>query len=232
MSHVTEQGKARVKKLRGKLMKKEKKRDCSCVEGHPECFENPVDKVKRIKNNFVCAYQRIKYGYCYQDVWSIDRWFLSVMPNMLDDLRKTTQGYPSTMFTLCDDVQAVNRDEDEENGAIEKWNQILAEMAFLLREAHEETCSKDNPYEDEWWQAHLDFEKKYGYWGERLKTKEELEMEKIKHVHISHTMGDVPEYKDIVDKYLEAERQIEGYRNECKNKGIKMFGEWFWNLWD
>lgn len=33
-------------------------------------------------------------------------------------------------------------------------------------------------------------------------------------------------------KRITAERQIEGYRNECKNKGIKMFGEWFWNLWD
>lgn len=213
-------------------MKKEKKRDYSCIERHHKCFENPVDKFKRIKGDLSCAYQRIKYGYCYKDVWSIDWWFLSVMPNMLEDLRKTTHGYPSEMSTLCTNVQAVVTDEDKEKAAIEKWDHILAEMAFLFREAHEETCSKINTYEDEWWQAHLDFEKKYGAWGERLKTKEEIQEEKTKHVHIAHTMSDVPEYKDIVNKHFDAERQIENYRNECKDKGLKMFGEWFWNLWD
>ena len=28
-------------------------------------------------------------------------------------------------------------------------------------------------------------------------------------------------------KRITAERQIEGYRNECKNKEIKMLGEYF-----
>ena len=31
------------------------------------------------------AYQRIKKGYSYRDLWSIDYWFLTVVPNMLED---------------------------------------------------------------------------------------------------------------------------------------------------
>lgn len=213
-------------------MKKKEKRDYSCIEKHPWGFENPVDKVMRIKGNISCAYQRIKYGYCYRDIWSIDWWFLSVMPNMLEDFRKTTHGYPSEMFTPCTNEHALVTDDEKEKAAIEKWDQILAEIAFLFREAHEETCSRLNPYENEWWQAHLEFEKKYGSGGEKLKTEKELEEEKNKPFRVIHTMSDAPEYKDIVDKHSEAERQIGSYRNECKNKGIKMFGEWFWNLWD
>ena len=28
------------------------------------------------------AFIRLRYGYCYRDTWSIDQWFLTVVPNM------------------------------------------------------------------------------------------------------------------------------------------------------
>ena len=213
-------------------MKKEKKKDYSCIEKHCRGFENPVAKFKRYKRNITHAYQRIKYGYCDSDVWSIDWWFLSLMPNMLEDLRRTTHGYPCEMTSVDTNIQAVVTDEEKEKEVIEHWDKILAEMAFLFREAHEETCSKANPYEEEYLKAHENFAKQYGDWGEKLKTPEEIEEEKTKHVYVMHTLGDVPEYKEVLDKYIEAEKEIDKYRDECKDKGLKMFGEWFWNLWD
>ena len=42
----------------------------------------------------------------------------------------------------------------------------------------------------------------------------------------------VPEYKEIEDRYFEESRKIDQYRDECKDRAIDMFKEWFWNLWD
>ena len=34
------------------------------------------------------------------------------------------------------------------------------------------------------------------------------------------------------EKYWDEENKIWLYRDECKNKGLQMFQEWFWDLWD
>ena len=42
----------------------------------------------------------------------------------------------------------------------------------------------------------------------------------------------VPEYKEIEDRYFEESRKLDQYRDECKDRAIDMFKEWFWDLWD
>ena len=45
-------------------------------------------------------------------------------------------------------------------------------------------------------------------------------------------LGEVPEYKEIEDRYFEESRKLDQYRDECKDRAIDMFKEWFWDLWD
>ncbi len=45
-------------------------------------------------------------------------------------------------------------------------------------------------------------------------------------------LGDVPEYKEIDELHFAEAREIDRYLDECKDKGLELFKEWFWNLWD
>ena len=47
-----------------------------------------------------------------------------------------------------------------------------------------------------------------------------------------YMLGDVPEYKEIDELHFAEATEIRNYRDECKNKGLDLFKEWFWNLWD
>ena len=171
------------------------------------------------KEDIVCIYQRLRYGYCYRDTWSIDQWFVTVVPNMLHDLRVNCHGYPGYFEGL-----------EEEN--VKKWNQILYRMESLFREANEETCHRKNPYEEEHDQAQQEFNEKYGVFGEKLKTEEEKAEERKKHSSRICMLGDVPEYAEISDKWLAAERELHEYREECLKKGMALMTKYFWNLWD
>ncbi|WP_192575456.1 hypothetical protein [Butyrivibrio fibrisolvens] len=42
----------------------------------------------------------------------------------------------------------------------------------------------------------------------------------------------VPEYKEIENRYFEESRKLDQYRDECMDRAIDMFKEWFWDLWD
>ena len=214
-------------------MKERRKQGYSAIEKHPHGLENPVDKIKRWKRNIAFACQRVRYGYCERDVWSIDWWFLNVVPNMLQELKETKHGYPDALSTSDHNSQRLITDEAEkEEEGSKKWDAILSEMIFLFREANEETCRKKNPYEEQYEKCSDEFIKKYGFFGEKLKTKEEMEEEKEKRYKRWYTLGDVPEYQNIQNKYLKEEQKIDQYRNECKNKGLELFSKWFWSLWD
>lgn len=202
----------------------------SCFEGKYCWWINPVYRVKRMGHNIKYAYQRIKYGYCERDVWSIDGWFLNVVPNMLQDLRKTAHGFPSKVGNMVgyDDQ---NIDEVKMQEAVDKWDSILAEIIFYLREANEDTCQKKNPFEEQYHADWREFDAKYAG-GEKLKTSKEKAEEKKKGLYRRYTPSDLPEYRDTADKFIDEERRLSAYRDECKDKGLKLFCEWFWDLWD
>ena len=65
-------------------------------------------------------------------------------------------------------------------------------MEFLFREANEETCHRKNPYEEAYDQAREAFTRKYGMFGEKLKTEEEKGQEKDQGDYCVHTMSVMP----------------------------------------
>ncbi len=209
-----------------------KKNSYSCFEERYGREYNPIKHISRFFRNIKHAYQRIKYGYCDRDVWSIDWWFLSVVPNMLQDLCETTQGFPQE---VADRVGYDHNREDaaeKEAEAVKLWNSIIEEMIFCFREANEDACQRKNPYDEEWHEACEEFEQKYGFWGEKLKTEEDILEEKKSGTYRMYLPHDVPEYREISEKHSAAFQELAKYHNECKNKGMELFNQWFWNLWD
>lgn len=106
-------------------------------------------------------------------------------------------------------------------------------MIFLWKETDEATCSRKNPYEEEYMEAFGEFTDKYGILGKELQTEEEVEENRKRGgggtVHFMH---ELPEYKEISDKYREQERRLEQYRNECKDEAMDMLKKYFFALWD
>ena len=105
-------------------------------------------------------------------------------------------------------------------------------MEFLFREANEDTCRKKNLYEEEHDLAQEEFTTKYGMFGEKLKTEEEIAREKREHTHRLYMMSDVPEYAEISEKWLAAEGELREYRDRCLKQGMVLMTKYFWNLWD
>lgn len=212
--------------------KNHKKTGCSCFEAKPRREYNPVEHIARWGRNIKHACQRIRYGYCERDVWSIDWWFLSVVPNMLEELRETAHGYPGDPGGLSHALTGTGAPEEIDEAGMKKWEDILSEMIFLFREAHEETCTRKNSHQAEYERAYAEFEKKYGMFGEKLMTEADKAEEKEKGLHRMYMLSDAPEYTEIAELHFAEEREIDRYRSECKDKGLDLFKKWFWNLWD
>lgn len=96
--------------------------------------------VPRLVCDIQCCWQRCRKGYCYRDIWDIDLWFLEIMPDMLKDFRKMSQGIPNRIY------EKYSKEENGEEKAEREWKAIIKRMEHLFREANEETCRKKNPY--------------------------------------------------------------------------------------
>ena len=90
-------------------------------------------RIKDFTNSIKFFFQRGARGYCDKDVWSIDTWFLDIMPKMLRQLKTETHGAP------C--LSGVSSEE-----YFDKWKEILNRMIYLLREMDEDKCSYKNPF--------------------------------------------------------------------------------------
>ena len=197
----------------------------SVFEAASHHYANPLEALQQFCRNIKYAYQRVKYGYCDRDVWDIDDWFLDIVPDMLEDLRITSHGYPS-ILAESDSEETISEE------ATQKWDDILSEMAYLLREASENTCSKKNRYEDQVDIARDEFSRKYGILGEKLRTLKEIEQDEKKKVLTMHSPDELPENKELWTRYLEEEHLIQDYRHQCQEKGFALFQKWFDDLWD
>ena len=192
------------------------------------------------------AWQRATKGYCELDtygdfdMYGVGDWFLKTLPDMLQDIKNNKYGYPSVL--LKESIERYGlKSKDEYNAASEelrnkiddygneKWKKILSEMIFLLREANEDTCSKVNPYEEEYNRVSEEFCEKYGERGEKLLTEEENVKETRSHP--IYSPSHLPEYKEISELYFNEERKISEYQAQCKDKAIEMFSKWFYSLW-
>lgn len=210
------------------LKRTNKKPKYSCLEKNTVRFENPVEKLTRWGRNLRYMYQRVRYGYCDRDIWMMDDWFLSVIPNMLDELKQTRHGFPSALL----DEQDMNPDKEANERCDKEWGRILSEMAHCFREANERTCTRKNPYEDEWDKVSWEFYERYGTLGEKLMTEEEIKENKRMHVTTVHLASELPENRELWDKYTEEMKKIDEYQRTCTDQGMELLRKWIRCLWD
>ena len=159
------------------------------------------------------AWQRATKGYCELDTYSVGDWFLNTLPDMLEEIkRKGTNFGNSTELTE------------------KEWNEILSNLIFLLREANKDTCTKVNPYDEEYTRISKEFCEKYGEWGEKLLTDEEKAEAKKTGSHPVYLPHQMPEYKEICELHFEEERKLNAYREQCKNEALELFSKCFYSL--
>ncbi|MBQ7170104.1 MAG: hypothetical protein IJR63_09425 [Synergistaceae bacterium] len=180
---------------------------------------NILGVIRQLWEDVRCTYQRARFGYCCRDLWNIDAWFLDVMPRMLEEYRDTRHGSPVT-------------DGTTEETCHEKWTKILDRMIFLFREASEDTCTRRNPYEAEYDRIQAEFTEKYGLLGEKLLTDAEKDEAEKRHGLRVHFANELPEYREMCDKYFDEDRKIADYRGNCKDEAFTLFVRYFHDLWD
>lgn len=100
-------------------------------------------------------------------------------------------------------------------------------MIFLWHESSEDTCSQKNKWEEEYFLAFDGFTKEYGTFGEKLQTEDEKG--KLGRIHF---MDELPEYKEISEKYREENNRLEKYREQCKNEAMDLIKTHFFALYD
>lgn len=186
--------------------------------------KRPWKMLGLVLRNIKYSFQRVTKGYCDKDLWNIDYWFMNLMPDMLQQFKETKHGFPSCLET----TEYVGEQEISCNNEYHaEWDRILDNMIFLFREMNEETCQRKNSYQKEHDNILQVFEEKYGLFGEKL---EEGKMNKIGRA--LHFPSEIPEYKDIEEKYYTEEKALIQYREDCKNEALELFSKWFYSLWD
>ena len=181
------------------------------------------------------AKQRVKRGFSDRDVWSIDYWFCNTISPMLKQLAKKKHGFQQ----LDENGEFIYKDKlsDEEYEIFEKrWTDTILHMAHLADEMNEETCSMKNPFDKDLHRIYRAFEKKYGFWGEKLQTEEDKKETKEKGITRMYTPTDDPihgeEYQKIMDLHSDYEKKIAEYRDKCKDDFFVLFSKYFRYLWD
>lgn len=214
-------------------------------------YLNVYNKCYSFWENRKQAKERAKLGFCGRDVWEIDTWFLHIMPRMIERLRDHHFGFPTILteeyYELNKENISLSKNDfcnhvyynDYENlyNEVDKWCnnrwiEILNKMVFLFDECNDEKCTMKNEYYEEYLKMRKDFDKKYGYSGEKLRTQEELKSDKKTGNLTNHSMSELPEYKNMLEKYFEREGEIDKYKTKCKKEALKMFIKYFDNLWD
>ena len=108
---------------------------------------------------------------------------------------------------------------------------MIPEMLQTLKDTR--MGSQKNSYDEEHSKALRAFHEKYGLFGFKLQTKKELEENKKRGGGGTvHFMDELPEYKEISDKYREEEKRLGEYRSACKNEAFDMMKQYFFSLWD
>ena len=189
-----------------------------------------IGVVKEFGRDLHRCHQRIWRGYCDHDIFSIFDWFLGIMPTMLEDFRDHLHGFPSSPDSVSQ--QVVLDDEDMGSEGMTAWKAVLERMIFLMREADEDTCTRENPYEAEHKKASDEFTEKYGLFGEKLLTDEERKESENGAGTRLYMLSDAEEYKPISDLYHEEWLKIIEYRRACKDEALALFSKWFYDLWD
>ena len=188
-----------------------------------------IARIKHVKKCIRWSHQRAVRGYSDYDKWNMYSFLEKLIPEMLQDMRNNRHGSPNYLeesYTNADGILVNDTCHDE-------WDKLLDHMIFLWRESAEDTCTRKNQYDEEYDKAHAEFTDKYGLLGEKLQTEEELKENRKRGGGCTmHFMDEIPEYKDISDKYNAKELELDTYRLGCKNEAMDLLKKHFYALWD
>lgn len=182
------------------------------------------------------AKQRAGRGFSDRDVWNFCDWFVEVIPRMLQELKNDLHGYPRRETSSCAGLGLQALDCNAEAPGRQWWEAVLNRMIFLLDEMNEKTCSNKNPYQERFDEIWRDFENRYGFFGDGLKTDRQLVFEKRNKFRTCKTPADCPDlypdYDEIRNNYHAYEDEIAKYRDRCTAEFFALFAKHFWDLWD
>lgn len=178
-----------------------------------------IGVVREIGRCLKYCHQRIWHGYCDFDTFSIDDWFMQIMPAMLNDLKTNRHGSPVAEDCLS---QAVFLDEEEHSGDIHKrWDEILDRMISLLGEMDEYTCTQTNAFADAYFDAvHI------------LNSGPLPDDNNSALGHVYQSPAEYPEYAELAENYKAREKELYDYRLACRDEFFALFCKWFYDLWD
>ena len=128
--------------------------------------------------------------------------------------------------------------DEASNWWYEHWTDYLAIMIYNFNECDDEKCTEKNEYHEEYHKALNEFNEKNGFFGKGLMTEDENKrlreaenkLEPDAKVFIPYFMNELPEYKDIYDKYHKREKEIDEIKEYRKKRALEMFVEFFDDL--
>ena len=142
---------------------------------HPYCkpfIRHPFESIKWFFISLKWAYQRVKKGYCDKDlIFGVENWFLEMLPEVIDEIKEKYYGTPGIIHVETIASFGINPEEYWDTFNVElremyskkidaeakkRWHDILSRISFLLREAVEWQCSKQNPYKEKYDKIELD----------------------------------------------------------------------------
>ena len=177
---------------------------------HPYCkpfIRHPFESIKCFFISLKWAYQRIKKGYCDQDlIYGVENWLLEMLPEVVDEIKMEDYGVPLEIYDdavesfglnieeyrSCDSDLFKKYHEQVDAESKKRWQDILSRISFLLKETVDWKCSKKNPYEEEYSKVKLNN----------------------------------PEYKEIQRRYYEEDNKLEEYRDQCKKEAVELLLTW------
>lgn len=154
--------------------------------------------------------QRAKKGYSYRDLWSIDWWFLTVIPNMLEDFANEKYlGIPMSVIIKFEQEHPEITGDEKDKACIQQWRNTIREIAHHLREGN---LPKDqtNEYDNEFFES-------YNLNG--ILDPEELNKPLT------------PEQEEIRDKWRKRQDEIDKYQQEQFKIGMQMLTDNMFDLW-
>lgn len=183
---------------------------------HPHCkphILHPIESIKCFFTSLKWAYQRVKKGYCDKDLLvGVDDWFVEMLPEVVDEIRKEKCTIPCPVideaieamglnwedyYDACSDTPLEIREEIASK-AKKNWDDILIRISFLFREVRFWTCTKQNPYEQEYFEACKNGKNKV----------------------------ENSEFDALKKRYFEEDDKLREYRAQCKQEAIELTLKW------
>lgn len=182
--------------------------------------------------------QKSKKGYCDEDVWGFYYWFLDIVPKMLKELRETNYGVPCNDFPEVDTFPKEWLEHEIKN--LEKHKETL-NIAKEDKTVDLLNSSVSEPNPDRWWmilsriiwcleQASDKNEIENIYEKDYFKTKfndsnddDETSLYELMTREVD---------KSLEEAYIEKEKEIFTYKENCKNEALDLIKKYFYDLWD